>query len=111
MRCVVDGCRPVFSLISLSDTVSSREASTSITENMRSSTWMVGLAMTPGSLIFMTAGWEQAVILSGEIAACCGAPKSAGRGVAWNPLSLDQNLVRPEAGLVVHLRALADPVA
>jgi hypothetical protein len=43
MRCVVEGCRPVCALISLSEIASSREASTSISVNMRSITWIVGV--------------------------------------------------------------------
>ncbi len=46
MRCVVDGWSPVFSLISFSEIASSREASTSISENMRSITWITGMAGT-----------------------------------------------------------------
>jgi hypothetical protein len=42
MRCAVDGCSPVRSLISFSDTGSGWAASTSSSANMRSSTWMVG---------------------------------------------------------------------
>ena len=53
MRCVVEGCRPVFSLISLSDIASSREASTSISANMRSITWMVGVAAVWESFFLM----------------------------------------------------------
>src|SRR5258705_8236520 len=53
MRCVVEGCRPVRSLISLSDTASSREANTSINVNMRSRTWTLGLGEAALSFFFM----------------------------------------------------------
>jgi hypothetical protein len=52
MRCVVDGCSPVRSLISFSDTGSGWAASVSSIANMRSSTWMVG---TFGLLAVMAA--------------------------------------------------------
>lgn len=47
------GCRPVRSLISLSDTASSREANTSINVNMRSRTWTLGLGEAALSSFFM----------------------------------------------------------
>ncbi|MDT4820344.1 hypothetical protein FQZ97_534850 [compost metagenome] len=53
MRCVVDGCSPVFSLISFSEIASSREARTSISENMRSMTWMTGVAGTSDRFFLM----------------------------------------------------------
>jgi hypothetical protein len=43
---VVDGCRPVRSLISFNEIASSREAKTSMSVNIRSMTWMFGVAGT-----------------------------------------------------------------
>ena len=43
MRCAVDGCRPVCSLICFSDTGSWCAASMSSSANVRSSTWIVGV--------------------------------------------------------------------
>ena len=71
MRWVVDGCRPVFSLISFSEMASSREASTSINWNMRSSTWTLGLAGASGECFFMRQGrTKEPVILSCEMPRC-----------------------------------------
>jgi hypothetical protein len=50
MRWAVEGCSPVCSLISLSDTGSWYDARTSSSENMRSSTCMVGAL---ASVVFM----------------------------------------------------------
>ena len=50
MRCAVDGCSPVCSLITFSDTGSWCEASTSSSAKARSSTWIVGVC-GPGSAL------------------------------------------------------------
>ena len=66
MRCAVEGCNPVFSLISLSEIASSRLASTSIRLNMRSITWIAGVA--GGALsAFLMALLGQNMILCREI--------------------------------------------
>src|SRR6185369_7799484 len=101
MRWVVDGCSPVFSLISLSETASSREASTSISANMRSMTWIVGVAGAPVSFFLMA--------IRGEMTPRFYHVKNSSAGIS--PLAVEQQLVRLEAGFVVHLGALADPVA
>lgn len=68
MRCVVEGCRPVRSLISLSDTASSREANTSINVNMRSRTWTLGLGEAALSSFFMRRSDFDPVILAAGMA-------------------------------------------
>src|SRR5256885_4923015 len=68
MRCAVDGCSPVCSLMTFSDTGSWYEASTSSNENMRSSTCMVGAL---ASVFFMTSIFSQFdSILHGEMYDC-----------------------------------------
>src|SRR6478735_5135197 len=102
MRCVVDGCNPVFSLISLSETDSSREASTSISANMRSMTWMVGVAAWPLAGFLMGSGAVPRFYLVKRSARL--------RPVAAGPGAVHQHLVRLEPRLVVHLGTLRDPV-
>src|SRR5687768_8885347 len=98
MRWVVDGCKPVFSLISFSEIASSRDAKTSISANMRSITWMTGTAGTSDWCFLMGNAVKPAAILLGEM--------------GWrSPAALDQQFMRGVAGLVVHLGAALDPVA
>src|SRR4051812_28415268 len=59
MRCAVDGCRPVVSESAFSDTGSWWLASTSSSENMRSSTWIAGVC---ASLDFMSALWGKLAV-------------------------------------------------
>ncbi len=53
MRCVVEGCSPARSLISFNGIASSREASTSISVNMRSMTWTAGVLGGSRSFLVM----------------------------------------------------------
>jgi hypothetical protein len=119
---VVEGA-PGLLLISFRETASSREASTSISANMRSITWIVGVAGAPVSFFLMTlqrngirrfyhvkfALWQRF-----ETAASLSEGGSAGVGdvrPAGHPLAVDQDFIGREPQLVVHLGALADPVA
>ena len=53
MRCAVDGCKPVFSLISFNEMASSLDAKTSIKEKSRSMTCMVGTTGVGASAFLM----------------------------------------------------------
>src|SRR3954467_10305131 len=100
MRWVVDGCSPVLALISLSEIASSREARTSMSANMRSITWIVGVA-----------GWPLSVFRGGRGTPRFYLVKRRRKSIALDPGSVAQHLVRTEVRLVAHLGALADPVA
>src|SRR6188474_2980199 len=112
MRWVVEGCSPVFSLISFSDTASSREASTSMSANMRAITWMVGVGGVVES-VFRMGGPSPAFYLVKSTRAQPDVDRAAlaRHRVARIPLAVVEDLVREELGLVGHLGALRDPVA
>src|SRR3990167_4160273 len=122
MRWAVDGCKPVFSLISLSETGSSRAASTSSRLNMRSITWTVGvLGRLSDRLVMGSNGVEH--ILQDEmtfparfgLTTCfddqaSAALVAADGSVSSDPMSIYEHFVRTEPGLVAHFVALGDPV-
>src|SRR2546427_10363602 len=84
MRCAVDGCRPVCSLTSFSDTGSWYEANTSSSANVRSNTCMVG-ALASG--FFMEPIFTQIlIILHGENRNCMPGVAARGLGLDCAPV-------------------------